>query len=817
MEAPSARAQASDLERIVNYEWPSSPTAPLPSIMTNISISTEETDEAAVSRLLEPEPEKSTGNIRAPSPTPAAAEPEHKDIAPALRVQESPEPDIPLALQTAASRGVTTTPSVPATPLGESTTGPGESNPSQPSLEERLADIPPMPMFEALRVIVMVRLQQQTQTREERVDPVLMDNLSKVEPVLPSIATPTDLIREVESGERLQACKETLESTKESLEIRFAKRQMDLNEKVERLRTEYLALHQQWTTHCAKLDEVAKNLALQEAAATAGRTTRRSAASMGDAVRSDLEMEQIIASLGNEELTDATHLGARNAAMIPDMIAVVVGEIEYAYDDTNNEVEDPAKYYAPRTGTYDWTEEEVSTFVEKFAQYPKQFGIIADFLPHKTAAQCVTFYYLHKNKHIDFRKVVASRVVKRKRGGRKQKNNALLTDIRQRDAEAAPTRRRKGGGSLPVPEPRKPSTRRAVLQSENTPTATPTPEPESEPRRRRARNTAKVTAPEEEETNNDEDATPKPAKRGKRTRKPRQPSSTPISTPTITEDIPPFANAIFNEHGQLASVNEQQASNAVWTTSDKSMLAELLMRYGENYDRIATFMPGKTATQIFQFYQTRGAELRPSRITPSLSMAPTPPTTQAYRLSEPLIDGGLSREPYRIRTHSGETSASSSAFTASPIPPSMRHSPFDPVYTSPNTPQQSTPILTRGSFDVPPLPHPAQYPGNNNMSHLSIPPIPMPDNRIANPSPFATSSPFPDFTYSHSPIPHLSAVTTLPEESRMNKRGSAGSSMAFDTAPNFVPPPQTWTHAPLGTTDDLVAYLEHRTRLSQQK
>lgn len=426
------------------------------------------------------------------------------DVAAPLssRAQESPESDIPLALQSTISKGAPSTPSVPATPVAEPAV---ENSPPQPSLEERLADVPHMPMYDALRVIVMVRLEQETQTREERVNPVLMDNLSKVESVVPSVATSADLIREVNSGGRASARAEEFESTKSSLEIRFAKRQLDLNKKVERLRTEYLALHDQWAAHCSKLDEVAKNLALQEAAATAGRTTRRSAASMGDAVRSDLEMEQIIASLGNEELTDATHLGARNAAVIPDMISVTVGEVEYAFDDTNKEVENPAEYYAPRTGTYDWTEEEVAIFVEKFAQFPKQFGIIADFLPHKTPSQCVTFYYLHKTKHIDFRQVVASRVVKRKRGGRKQKSNALLTDIRQKDAEAAPTRRRRTAALLPVSEPRKPSTRRAALQSENTPTATPTPEPEAEPRKRRARNTAKVAVAEEDEANNDEE------------------------------------------------------------------------------------------------------------------------------------------------------------------------------------------------------------------------------------------------------------------------------------------------------------------------
>ena len=42
-------------------------------------------------------------------------------------------------------------------------------------------------------------------------------------------------------------------------------------------------------------------------------------------------------------------------------------------------------------------------------------------------------------------------------------------------------------------------------------------------------------------------------------------------------------------------------------------------------------------------------------------------------------------------------------------------------------------------------------------------------------------------------------------------------SMAFDTSSPFVPSPQVWTHAPLQTTDDLAAYLDHRTKLAGQQ
>lgn len=212
-------------------------------------------------------------------------------LSPDPHVNEPPEPDIPLAAAPTA-KNETSPPSVPAPPPAQVDVHVSE-HPVAPSPE-------PMPMYEALRVLVMIRLQRDSQTQEERVDPILMDNLSKVEPVTVSTNTPDTLMREMTRDGKLRAREEAYKTTEPSLQIRFAQRQVELDEKVQRLRAEYLALHEQWLVHCGKLDDVAKGLALQEAAATAGRTTRRSLATMGDAVRSDLEMEQIIASLGTE-------------------------------------------------------------------------------------------------------------------------------------------------------------------------------------------------------------------------------------------------------------------------------------------------------------------------------------------------------------------------------------------------------------------------------------------------------------------------------------------------------------------------------------
>ena len=322
--------------------------------------------------------------------------------------------------------------------------------------------------------------------RDERVAPILLSNLSIAEPLPGSDGPATTPVQEFMEPSRVEQRKELRLELLPPGFFMVKERSAAVDEKVARLKAEYLELQSKWLEHCAKLDEEAKANSPEDTITTSGRTTRRSAATLGDAVRSDLEMEQIIASLGNEDLTDANHLSMRNAATLPDMISVARGYVDFVYDDTNNLVLDALEFYRQRTGIDDWTEEEKQVFLKAYAAYPKQFGIIAESLPNKTAEQCVLFYYLHKKKHIDFRKVIQHYAPKTRKGGRrtdKQRGNALLADIMRHDAEVSHDR---GSGTPEAPKKRRPgrppNPRRntQIVETPNTtptPVATPDPEP----------------------------------------------------------------------------------------------------------------------------------------------------------------------------------------------------------------------------------------------------------------------------------------------------------------------------------------------------
>ncbi|KAF8190374.1 hypothetical protein K438DRAFT_1831967 [Mycena galopus ATCC 62051] len=468
------------------------------------------------------------------------------------------EPSATLALKPSAAPtlepfALTPKPAVPPPP-------PVVSAPVQRQVDFTYSDIPPMAaaksIDDALRTVVMTRLLRDTQTREELVQPILMENLS----LAPAVS-----------------------------EVYTSKTQDQL------------------------IAEQAKPVEPVENVPVSGRTTRRSAATLGDTVRSDLEMEQIIASLGYDEAMDPNILSTRNLAIIPDMISVT-GETGYAYDDTNHLVENPSEYFAPCTGIHDWTDKEKEIFLDKYAAFPKQFGLIAESLPNKTASQCIDYYYLHKKKIIDFRRAV-SQLAPNKRGRRRtgrQKGNGLLSDIRQHDAEvhgdfddspsytARPTR----GRRIVAPEPRKPSGRRNAFQLDDATTATPTPEPEARPKRRRAAASSRSVL-FQDDMDDDDDGEPKKKKRG---RKPKSAATilddfaTPIPTPPPTADVDDFPIP--------------EAPVQLWSSDDKVLFQTLLAQHGENLKRISVFMPNKTSTQVAEYFKANRAELDLASVLP---------------------------------------------------------------------------------------------------------------------------------------------------------------------------------------------------------
>ncbi|KAJ3769032.1 hypothetical protein FB446DRAFT_749599 [Lentinula raphanica] len=670
---------------------------------------------------------------------------------------------------------------------------------------------------EAVRVVVMRRLLADRQTRNERVEPVLMSNLALSESKEPAQKQDIHtLMTEMThpDGDSVRTRLESANKLQQSLAETFKRRQDDLKNKVQRLTDEYISLHDKWKLHCAMLDRQTKARSEARLADTAansaappmtGRTTRRSAATLGDAVRSDLEMEQIIASIGSNEATDPNQLCIRNVAVIPDMISVVRGKLDYVYDDNNLRVEDPISYYAPQTD--DWTEEEKQIFIDKFAIFPKQFGAISRFLPNKSTAQCVDFYYLHKNVDIDFKNIVSKNAPGR-RGGRrrtaKRKANALLADIRKHDAEvssSASTSGRGGKGrqrrAVPTtaaalssaafvpsiaPEPRKPSSRRATAHLEGTPTtATPTPEPEARPKRRRVPTSRASLAASQKEPSEEIQVQPEPETNPepepeieseiepRPTKKARRGGRRVKSAAMVSDDLneekstpPPMINHEIADPAYIA----RQKVNSDWSEAEKDLFLELLNQHGFDSLKLAAGMGSKTITQCSDYYQANEVPLGFRKIA----------ETALKRISEASGSNGKSR------ARSAQTATTSHATFIPGGPPFPDMSTF---FSHPGFSRYTTGVSPYGAPTQTSVPVPPIYPGQA---------YPVPNFGYPAPPGSATSpaagfpsnaTPYAGRSYISYPFPYQAGYSSVAAANQANATGTK----PIPGVPSPYPPP----------------------------
>lgn len=254
--------------------------------------------------------------------------------------------------------------------------------------------------------------------------------------------------------------------------------------KLRRLRDRYCRLHHDWKVHCERLDRIAEmresqrrpplsasisnpNASLTSAAPVSSghqsslveessgsllatsmtRANRRNTqsagfAGFGDAVRSEAEFLEILASLGNADMQDPSARAARTTAVEPEMAINPHDDhpLRRSYDDDNGHVANPEQFYLSDFDPDFWSEEEKATFERRYALYPKQFGKIAAALPLKTPGQCVKYYYSTKKlPGYDYKTLSASRSRDRRRKSRvkpkKGRGSALMADLKGDEGE----------------------------------------------------------------------------------------------------------------------------------------------------------------------------------------------------------------------------------------------------------------------------------------------------------------------------------------------------------------------------------------------
>ena len=285
------------------------------------------------------------------------------------------------------------------------------------------------------------------------------------------------------------------------LAAEFEERDEHRLEYAQSLSERYKQLDAQWQRHCKRLDKLTEKLRRRKkvpttatpgtpgvdlqtnapllaasAATTPGapmipsRPNRRqtgastNAFGYGDAVRSEAEFLEILASLESADMRDPTTRASRTAAVVPDMVLDADERRDlYALDeDERGLVQDPVAFYKLDAPLDNWTETEIETYCKRYAQYPKQFGKISSELSDKTTAQCVLFYYRMKDT-IDFRGLSERRRDGRRKrprrkgdGGDSKKGPSLLSNLQRAPPKVSAVE----GNEEDTPPPSSPKPRR---------------------------------------------------------------------------------------------------------------------------------------------------------------------------------------------------------------------------------------------------------------------------------------------------------------------------------------------------------------------
>lgn len=305
------------------------------------------------------------------------------------------------------------------------------------------------------------------------------DSVALMAPGLPYYTS--DPIKKLEDLEFFQSNVADHDEVKDLMLADFAKHQKNVFEKQKHLKRKYKELYGDWNQRCQEFDrestrskkkgavEPVERVMSPALSANEPQTRRRGGnVPTGDVVRSEAEMQQVLANLQEAEAEEAakSKLEGPKEARLPDMI--LDDREKNKYQDTNRllrtqeEVHLAYRYEVPPDN---WNDDEQQKFIDLYIQFPKQWHKIAAGFPDRDFKACIRHYYLTK-KQSNYKDLLnKSKRMRKRRGGRaapaKSRQSALLADLGKG----------KGAG------------RGEDDDGENTEDATPAPNPSTRPRR----------------------------------------------------------------------------------------------------------------------------------------------------------------------------------------------------------------------------------------------------------------------------------------------------------------------------------------------
>ncbi|KAI9259314.1 hypothetical protein BY458DRAFT_588500 [Sporodiniella umbellata] len=331
-----------------------------------------------------------------------------------------------------------------------------------------------------------------------------------------------------------------------------------------------------------------------------------------DAARSEAELLEIIQSLETAEMRNPESRAKKTTATIPPMI-MDIRERMRTFDDRSGLIEDPLTYYhtGPDTGDI-WNQQEVTTFMESYMMYPKQFERISRAVGTKTAPQCVLFYY-RKKKKIDFKALMK----KGRRGKTNKHRDRIAAAIRAVTGESgSTTRKAKSKGSALMADigeaqnSRKAKEKDAERKSrelrdiEQTYWGT-----ERKRAKRPSASTSGVVSEDNDtvfqESKRRAQASPQPTALSlSGPQPPRRKGRSPRESMQLADLIYPSDTSKRTMEGSGEEEDEKVYSggSTKWTDREKETVIEAFKQHGRNFSRVSALLPSKTEEQVRNFY-----------------------------------------------------------------------------------------------------------------------------------------------------------------------------------------------------------------------
>ncbi|ORE10190.1 hypothetical protein BCV72DRAFT_221945 [Rhizopus microsporus var. microsporus] len=323
-----------------------------------------------------------------------------------------------------------------------------------------------------------------------------------------------------------------------------------------------------------------------------------------DAARSEAELLEIIQSLESAEMRNPESRAKKTTATIPPMI-LDVRERMRTFDDRSGLVEDPLTYYhtGPDTGDI-WNQQEVTTFMESYMMYPKQFERISRAIGTKTATQCVLFYY-RKKKKIDFKALMK----KGRRGKANKHRDRIAAAIRAVTGESGTTARKaKSKGSALMADigeaqnSRKAKEKDAERKSKelrDLEQANSYWDGVAERKKSKRPSTVTSSASDDPEMMLQE---------GKRRSQPQQQQQqrrkgrSPRESMYLADLIYPNDKRTMEGSGEEEDEKVYSGGATKWTDREKETAIEAFKQYGRNFAQVSSLLPSKTEEQVRNFY-----------------------------------------------------------------------------------------------------------------------------------------------------------------------------------------------------------------------